>query len=88
MMSAPADPDYRRQREQDGAVVVSVIETLGARGLSIEADLSDLAAPSGVFDRVEAELGPVSILVNNASAGGRGTFARNELTGSLGGAIW
>lgn len=34
-----------------------------ARTVSIEADLSDIASPQNVFDRVESSLGPVSALV-------------------------
>ncbi len=39
----------------------------GVRVLPLESDLSDPATPARLFDRIEAELGPVSILVNNAT---------------------
>lgn len=50
-------PQYDRDREREADV--------GA--LQIEADLRDPATPARVFDEVEADLGPVSVLVNNAS---------------------
>ena len=51
----PAQYDLDRQRAAD------------AGALQIEADLRDPATPARVFDEVEASLGPVSVLVNNAS---------------------
>ncbi|MCE7010806.1 SDR family oxidoreductase [Kibdelosporangium philippinense] len=39
------------------------VVALGARTLAVEADLSDPAAPSQLFDSVEAELGNVTALV-------------------------
>ncbi len=43
--------------------------------LAVEADLSDPAVPGRIFDEVEAGLGPVSILVNNASGWRKDSFA-------------
>jgi 3-oxoacyl-[acyl-carrier protein] reductase len=43
--------------------------------LHIEADLRDPATPARVFDEVEASLGPVSVLVNNASGWKKDSFA-------------
>lgn len=40
------------------------ITELGRRIALVEADLADPAAPASIFDTVEAELGPVSALVN------------------------
>ena len=51
----PAQYDVDRQRDAD------------VGDLRIEADLRDPVTPARVFDQVEAELGPVSVLVNNAS---------------------
>ena len=50
-------------------------ESAGARCVAVEADLADPATPGRLFDEVEAALGPVSILVNNASGWRRDTFA-------------
>lgn len=41
----------------------------------IEADLRDPATPARVFDEVESLLGPVSVLVNNASGWRKDTFS-------------
>ena len=42
---------------------------------SIEADLSDPAAPALLFDTAEEQFGPVDILVNNATGWLADTFA-------------
>jgi 3-oxoacyl-[acyl-carrier protein] reductase len=46
--------------------VVSSIESGGGRALAIRADVADLTAVDAMFARVEDELGPVDVLVNNA----------------------
>lgn len=65
------DPDrpaeYRRHRDQGPQQAVERIGAAGRRARSIEADLTDPAAPARIFAEAEAALGPVSILVNNAS---------------------
>lgn len=43
--------------------------------LRVEADLRDPATPAHVFDEVERALGPVVVLVNNASGWRKDTFA-------------
>ena len=52
--------------------VTEVAKGLG--GLGIVCDMSDSAAIAAMFDRVEAELGPVSALVNNAGIALPGDF--------------
>jgi NAD(P)-dependent dehydrogenase (short-subunit alcohol dehydrogenase family) len=55
---------------------VAEIERLGRRALAIELDLGDPSGDrDGVIDQVEAELGGIDILVNNAAAGGYKYFA-------------
>jgi 3-oxoacyl-[acyl-carrier protein] reductase len=72
----PGRPDeYRTQREQDPAATIAAIEAAGRRSTAIRADLTDPDAPSRIFDEAEADLGPVSILVNNASAWRKDTFS-------------
>lgn len=39
------------------------LDAVGARSVAVEADLAEPATPAGVFDRVEASLGPVAALV-------------------------
>ncbi|MDQ6793540.1 MAG: SDR family NAD(P)-dependent oxidoreductase [Chloroflexota bacterium] len=58
---------YATGRAGDAEPVVKAIRGLGGRAIAIEADLRDAANIPALFDRVEAELGPVEILVNNAS---------------------
>ena len=55
---------------------VTEIERLGRRALALEVDLGDPSVDRyRVIDQVEAELGPLDILVNNAAAGGYRYFA-------------
>ena len=46
----------------------------GGRAAGWAADLADPATPAALFDRAEAALGPVEILVNNADAWAGDTF--------------
>ena len=58
---------YARARASDGAEVVERIRAAGGAVEAVEADLADPATPALLFDRAESALGPVEILVNNAS---------------------
>jgi len=46
--------------------VVEAIKEVGGRALAVCADVSDASAIRELFDRAEAEFGPVDVLVNNA----------------------
>jgi 3-oxoacyl-[acyl-carrier protein] reductase len=70
-----SDDDYGRQRAQDGSAVAARVEAAGGRCLAVEADLADPATPARLFDAAESELGPVEILVHNASAWRKDSFA-------------
>jgi 3-oxoacyl-[acyl-carrier protein] reductase len=59
---------YRDRRAQDAETVAGSITAGGGKVIAVEADLSDPAAPAALFDAAEAELGPVDILVNNATS--------------------
>ncbi|MEZ5374204.1 MAG: SDR family oxidoreductase [Microthrixaceae bacterium] len=72
---AIASDDYQRQRAQDATQVRRDIEALGRRCLTVEADLRDLDAPELLFDAAEEHLGPVSVLVHNASGWSKDSFA-------------
>lgn len=68
-------PDrYRLDRERDAAEVVGAVRGDGGQAVAVEADLLDPATPALLFDRAEAELGPVDVLVNNASGWVADTF--------------
>ncbi len=67
--------NYRAQREQGAEATVAAIEAAGRRAYAVEADLVDADTPAQVFAEAEAVLGPVSILVNNASGWRKDTFS-------------
>jgi len=75
----PRDPGipqaYRDHRAGDAAQVVAGITARGGRAVAVEADLSDPEAPARLFDAAEERLGPVDILVNNATGWLADTFA-------------
>jgi NAD(P)-dependent dehydrogenase (short-subunit alcohol dehydrogenase family) len=51
------------------AAAVTAVEAEGARAVAVPFDVSDLAAHAPALDRVEAALGPLTTLVNNAGVG-------------------
>ena len=71
-------PEYDEQRQQDADEVRSRIEAAGRRCHLVEADLSDPDVPARLVDEVEAALGAVSILINNASGWRKDTFVPAE----------
>lgn len=62
------------ERMQDAAAVLTAITSTGRRGAAWEADLSDPNTVPALFDRAEAALGPVEIVVNNAAVSEHDTF--------------
>jgi 3-oxoacyl-[acyl-carrier protein] reductase len=74
----PPDPGtpqtYRDNRAQDAAAVVARINEAGGTAVAVEADLSDPATPAMLFDTAEERLGPVDVLVNNATSWLADTF--------------
>jgi NAD(P)-dependent dehydrogenase (short-subunit alcohol dehydrogenase family) len=54
--------------------VVAEIATAGGRAIAMAADVADSAAVEAMVARTEAELGPVTILVNNAGVSWQGTL--------------
>ncbi|HEY7276103.1 MAG TPA: SDR family oxidoreductase [Trebonia sp.] len=75
----PEDPGipqaYRDRRAQGGDAVAARINEQGGTAVAVEADLSDPAVPARLFDTAEERLGPVDILVNNATGWLADTFA-------------
>jgi 3-oxoacyl-[acyl-carrier protein] reductase len=71
--------EYNRRRGSDAAEVVAEIGRAGGRAYAIEADLRDPASPARLFDAAEEHLGPVDILVNNASGWVQDTFKPSEI---------
>lgn len=72
----PARPDnYNEPRGRDASRVRDLVEVTGRRCHAIEADLSDPDVPAALFDEAEVVLGPVSVLVHNASGWRKDTYA-------------
>ncbi len=65
---------YRATRMARADFVVESIRASGGRAFSLETDLSEASSIPSLFDAAEAELGPVQILVNNASGWIADTF--------------
>jgi len=57
--------NYRRHNEE-AEKVCSAIRASGRRAVSLQAEVSSSAAVAAMITRVQTELGPVGILVNNA----------------------
>ncbi len=78
-LADPVDPQipqgYRDHRAADAQAVVAEIEASGGRAVAAEADLTDPRSPAVLFDLAEERLGPVDILVNNATGWLADTFA-------------
>ncbi len=58
---------------EDALAVVAEIERTGVRGLAVQADLAREADRIRLMAQVQAELGPMTVLINNASR-----FVRDE----------
>jgi 3-oxoacyl-[acyl-carrier protein] reductase len=69
---------YRDRRALDAAALVDQIQAQGEQALAIEADLSDPTTPAALFDSAEQHLGPVDILVNNATGWVQDTFVPKD----------
>ena len=69
---------YRVQREQGPETTVAAVQAAGRRAHVVEADLARDDTPAAIFAETEAALGPVSILVNNASGWRKDTFSANR----------
>jgi 3-oxoacyl-[acyl-carrier protein] reductase len=65
---------YAADRARGADAVLAAIAAHPGRGVAREIDLTEPGAPATVFDEAERRLGPVSILVNNASGWLADTF--------------
>lgn len=71
------------RREDALAQVVAELCALGVKSVAVPADLSDLTQVGPLIEGVEAALGPIDLLVNNAgleSIGAFTAYTRKELT--------
>jgi 3-oxoacyl-[acyl-carrier protein] reductase len=69
---------YRENRASTADAQVEAIRAAGGDAIACEADLGDSEAPRRLFELAEAELGPVDILVNNASGWLADTFLSKD----------
>ena len=74
-------PAYRDNRARGGDDVAGRIRAGGGRAVAIEANLSDPATAAALFNAAEEHLGPVDMLVNNASGWVADTFQPAHLDG-------
>ncbi|GAA2023680.1 SDR family oxidoreductase [Pseudokineococcus marinus] len=73
-----AEEGSRRAHASDADGVVAAIRADGGTALAVAADLADADVVPALFDRAEAELGPVDVLVHNATASLLDTFRPQE----------
>jgi NAD(P)-dependent dehydrogenase (short-subunit alcohol dehydrogenase family) len=62
--------------------LIADIKAAGGRAIAVKADVADAAGVEAMVTRTQAELGPITILVNNAGISWRGTldsYDRNEV---------
>jgi NAD(P)-dependent dehydrogenase (short-subunit alcohol dehydrogenase family) len=57
---------YGRSRD-DALALVAELEALGVRAVAVQADLAEVATVTRLIDDTRAALGPISVLINNAS---------------------
>jgi 3-oxoacyl-[acyl-carrier protein] reductase len=81
VLDESATPErYQQNRMRSGEEVSERINAAGGRAVAVEADLLDATTPALVFDRAEAELGPVDNVINNATGWASGdSFAAGGL---------
>lgn len=60
------------RRQEKVQALADELTAAGGRALALRLDVADAAAIAPAFQRIEAELGPLNILVNNAGVGGEG----------------
>jgi 3-oxoacyl-[acyl-carrier protein] reductase len=60
--------------EDAAEALIAEIAAAGGRAIAVAADVADSAAVEAMVARTEAELGPVTILVNNAGVAWQGTL--------------
>ena len=70
LAQAGADVALAARTAADLEVVAADIRALGRRALAVPTDVSDEAALDTLVQRSQAELGPVTLLVNNAGGAG------------------
>ena len=62
------------QQKEAAEQVVTTLRDMGRRAIAVQADVADSAAVSAMVKTAETELGPISLLVNNAGIAGQTLF--------------
>ena len=83
--NSPGVSFYHQQQMKSIEGVLEQVRKPGVPACAMEADLSDSAMVPALFDRAEAELGPVDVLINNAAHWEADTFlpSKAELDNKL-----
>lgn len=74
----PGKARYRANRAQGADQVLQRLHAMGAQAAALEANLADPTSVGRLFDYAEATLGPVRVLVNNATHWESDTFLPHE----------
>jgi len=80
--TTPGIEHYNTSRNRSADEVVQSIRAMGGRAEAVEADLADPKTIPLLFERAEALLGPVDILVNNADHCEQDTFIPQNQSGA------
>lgn len=62
------------QQKEAAEEVAALIRTMGQNAIAVQADVADSAAVFAMVKQAEADLGPISLLVNNAGIATQGLF--------------
>lgn len=62
------------QQKEAAEHVVAALRAMGRQAIAVQADVADSAAVSAMVKTAETELGPISLLVNNAGIAGQTLF--------------
>jgi 3-oxoacyl-[acyl-carrier protein] reductase len=73
-LSPVGDERYDAERRTNAEHVLATVDAVGGRAVAAECDLREEGAAEALFDDAEARLGPVEILVQNASGWRNDTF--------------
>lgn len=83
----PSEDLYHALQQHTADALVEEIRAAGGRAAAWEADLADPASAALLFDRAEATLGPVDVLVNNAAYCEQDTLLPPAVVGADGRAV-
>ena len=75
----PGDDYYMALQRQSAELLIEDIRRQGGKAEAAEVDLSDPAVIPTLFDNVEAALGPLDVVVNNAAYSTHDTFLPHPL---------